>query len=159
MHSSEDLLAVGAEHADPPATDALGIALSEQMDRMMRFLLREIRIPDMPSRTGMSVLGSLRDRGPCRITELAATERITQPSMTNLVNRLEDEGLVQRQADPHDGRAVQVVITDAGRALQRHVRHVRAVELTRRLAALDEGERATLASALALFDKLLDPPR
>src|SRR5579875_988395 len=54
------------------------------------------------------------------VAALAAREGITQPAVTQLVNRLERRGYAERRADPEDGRAVLVVATGAGRdALER----------------------------------------
>ena len=52
--------------------------------------------------------------GPTRLTTLAAKEGVGQPSMTQLIQRLERQDLVTRLADPEDGRAALVAITDAG---------------------------------------------
>src|SRR4051812_42579261 len=67
------------------------------------------------SRTATSVLAALRDGGAQRITALAGAEGVAQPTMTNLVVRLERRGLVERGSDPDDARAVRVAITDQGR--------------------------------------------
>src|SRR4051812_21152687 len=67
------------------------------------------------SRTATSVLAALRDGGPQRVTVLAAAEGVAQPTMTNLVVRLERRGLVERGSDPDDARAVRVAITPQGR--------------------------------------------
>lgn len=57
---------------------------------------------------------------PYRVTELAAREGISQPGVTQLVNRLERRNLVERRTDPQDGRVVVVAITDdGGRELDR----------------------------------------
>src|SRR5689334_1291032 len=81
--------------------------------RLVRALARE---RGGVSRTAVSVLASLRDGGPLRITELAANEHVTQPAMTGLVQRLERQGWVERQAHASDGRVVLVALTPAGRA-------------------------------------------
>src|SRR5437763_15659617 len=62
------------------------------------------------SRTEVGVLRCLRPR-PRRITELAAEERVTQPAITLLVNRLAERGWVERTTDPSDRRAVLVALT------------------------------------------------
>src|SRR5436309_11237996 len=68
------------------------------------------------SRTEVGVLRSLLAR-PRRITELASEERVTQPAITLLVNRLADRGWVERASDPSDGRAVLVSLTAEGQAV------------------------------------------
>jgi DNA-binding MarR family transcriptional regulator len=110
------------------------------------------------SRTAASVLHRLASAGPQRITELATWESIAQPSATALVGRLETQGLVTRAADPADGRAVLVSITPAGKAVLRERRAARASALRSRLAMLDEAERAALAAAVPLLERLADAP-
>jgi DNA-binding MarR family transcriptional regulator len=65
------------------------------------------------SRTEIGLLNTLR-AGPRRITELAELERLKQPTMTVLVQRLEQQGLVSRERHPDDGRVVLVNLTQAG---------------------------------------------
>jgi MarR family transcriptional regulator, lower aerobic nicotinate degradation pathway regulator len=62
------------------------------------------------------LLGILRDRRPT-IKELAGLLGLEKSSVTGLIDRAEDRGLVRRVASPIDGRSVQVVITHAGRKL------------------------------------------
>lgn len=59
-------------------------------------------------------LGVLRDLGPLRLGELARVSRVTQPTMTKLVNALEERGWVRRTPDPDDGRALRVAAEPAG---------------------------------------------
>src|SRR5271156_849693 len=66
--------------------------------------------------TTSMVLDTLNREGPVRVTTLAAAAGIGQPSMTELVQRLERQRLVTRVDDPEDGRAALVTLTDAGRA-------------------------------------------
>jgi DNA-binding MarR family transcriptional regulator len=65
------------------------------------------------SRTAAATLGRLRDSGPTRLTELAAAEGVSQPSMSALVARLTDQGLVQRGSDPLDARVDLLSLTPA----------------------------------------------
>jgi DNA-binding MarR family transcriptional regulator len=94
------------------------------------------------------------------VTTLAAAVGIGQSSMTELVQRLERQGLLTRVEDPADGRAALSTITDAGRALlddQRRGRHDRVVELLTGLPAEDEAT-LTLAMhvALPIIRRLID---
>jgi DNA-binding MarR family transcriptional regulator len=108
------------------------------------------------SRTASSVLATLRDDGPRRITELAAVEAIAQPTVTTLVGRLERDGLVRRARDPADARAVLVHLTDAGRERLAAMRASRSRVLEERLQALTADERALLECALPALEKLTE---
>jgi DNA-binding MarR family transcriptional regulator len=107
------------------------------------------------SRTAASVLATLRDIGPRRITELAESEGIAQPTVTTLVGRLERDGLVERRPDPADARAVLVQLSGAGLERLDAMRAAREVVLERRLSALTEHEREVLANALPVLEKIV----
>jgi DNA-binding MarR family transcriptional regulator len=62
----------------------------------------------------LSILLTLLDQGPIRMTELAAHERVRTPTTTVAIRRLEKLGLVKRSRDPSDLRAVLVDITPRG---------------------------------------------
>jgi DNA-binding MarR family transcriptional regulator len=107
------------------------------------------------SLTSSVVLARLDDSGPARISVLAAASGVSQPSMTELVGRLEREGLVTRFSDPEDGRVTLVHITASGRAqlsrLQTSVRD-RVIELLKALSAEDQ---ATLSLAMRVAAPLI----
>ena len=63
------------------------------------------------------VLNRLNREGPMRLTALAEAEGASQSGMTQLVQRMERQGLLERCSDPGDGRASVVVIGDAGKQL------------------------------------------
>ena len=58
---------------------------------------------------------TIEDQGEARISDLAALDHCSQPTMTTQVRRLEDAGLVTRTIDPDDARAVLIRITAARR--------------------------------------------
>ena len=66
------------------------------------------------SLTSLSTLATLEQAGPRRITDLAASEGVMQPSMTALVNALQRSGLVERRTDHTDRRVALVALTSAG---------------------------------------------
>jgi DNA-binding MarR family transcriptional regulator len=98
--------------------------------------------------TTASTLGRLEREGPLRLTVLAAAEGVAQPSMTQLVQRLENQGLATRVSDPDDGRVTLVAITDAGREVLAERRREREARLVRLLATLSKEERRALGSAV-----------
>ncbi|MBP0457887.1 MarR family winged helix-turn-helix transcriptional regulator [Streptomyces montanisoli] len=97
-----------------------------------------------------TTLSRLSRTGPARLTVLAAEEGASQPSMTQLVQRLERQGLVSRVGDPDDGRVVLVSITDAGRALLDERRRTRARRLKALLRTLSPEDGAALTEAARL---------
>jgi DNA-binding MarR family transcriptional regulator len=130
----------------------LATELEARIAAVFRLLLR--RSYRELSRTATSVLATLRDTGPRRVTDLAATESVAQPTMTTLVVRLERDGLVERGSDAADGRAVLVRITAEGLATLRRSSAARAEVLGARLATLDAADREAIAAALPAFDRL-----
>jgi DNA-binding MarR family transcriptional regulator len=137
--------------------DSRTTTLAAELDRRLAGLVRLLRSQTGAglSVTALSTLRRIADGEACRITDLAAAEAVAQPSMTTLVGRLEARGLVRRERDPDDGRAVRVAITDAGAAQLAAVRAARAELLGERIDRLDESERAALAAALPVLDSLL----
>jgi DNA-binding MarR family transcriptional regulator len=135
-------------------TRSLADDLDAELSGLWRILGRDA--PGELSRTAASVLATLRDSGPQRITALAAAEAVAQPSMTSLVGRLERDGLAERVADPQDARAVLARLTDRGREQLQARRAARAARLQERLRALDSDERAQLAAALPVLHKLTE---
>jgi DNA-binding MarR family transcriptional regulator len=61
------------------------------------------------------VLNRINREGPMRLTALAAAEGASQSGMTQLVQRMERQGLLERWSDPDDGRASLVMLGEAGR--------------------------------------------
>lgn len=79
-----------------------------------------------------------------RLTALAAKEGVSQPSMTQLIQRLERVGLVTRLADPDDGRAALIGIPEQGQTLLDDRKRVRRERLTALLTTLTSDEECAL---------------
>jgi DNA-binding MarR family transcriptional regulator len=101
------------------------------------------------SLTAVATLGALALWGPQRITTLAAAEGVSQPSMTQLVQRLEQRGLVRRGSDPADGRVALVSLTEEGKAALAARRKRNAELIAQLLAGLPDADVAALSEALA----------
>ena len=117
-----------------------------------------IRLPSVRrlNFSALSVLHTLGRRGPLRLTDLLATEQLKQPALTSLVAKLEQDGLLQRQPNPADGRASLLSLTRTGRELVRS-RHANRVEkLAALVARLTPDERAVLAGSIDVLHHLTD---
>jgi DNA-binding MarR family transcriptional regulator len=106
--------------------------------------------------TALSTLATLEHTGPRRLTDLAVTEEVTQPSMTSLVTQLEKLGLAERRRDRVDARVVLVAITRSGRQFVRKRRRAGAEAMTELIDKLDERDAAELKSALPALLRLVD---
>jgi DNA-binding MarR family transcriptional regulator len=129
-------------------------AIADTFNRLAIHVLRLSSQSEL-SLSAASTLARLQRSGALRLTDLAERERITQPSMTALVNRLESQGLVRRNADPTDGRAVLVEVTDAGRVALARRAEARVGTMAADLADLDEADLRTLVAALPAIDRLI----
>jgi DNA-binding MarR family transcriptional regulator len=98
------------------------------------------------SRTEVGLLNTLSD-GPRRITELAELERLAQPTMTLLVKRLEQQGLVSRERQAADGRVVLVTLTSAGTGALEEYRAQASAALGAHLAEMPDDQVEALAAA------------
>jgi DNA-binding MarR family transcriptional regulator len=133
--------------------DELAEALPQRSSALSRLFLTRSSV--CVSRTEVGVLRVLHG-GPRRITELAAEERVTQPAITLLVNRLAERGWVERVSDPSDGRAVLVSLTPQGEEVFERLRAEYRALLHEEMASLEDSEVETLAAAVSILDKLID---
>jgi DNA-binding MarR family transcriptional regulator len=130
-------------------------AFAAAIEDFNRFYIRLPLLEKLPFTT-LSVLDTLANAGPMRLTELARTEQVSQPGITQLVTRLERDGLVERRPDPDDGRAVLVHITEAGRRIGRSRHADRTRHLTPLLARLTAEQRRAIADALPALTRLAE---
>jgi DNA-binding MarR family transcriptional regulator len=140
----------------PAARTDAGLASELRLSVMrLRRRLSGERHPDNALSMGaMAVLGSLYRNGDVTVGALATHERIRPPSMTRIVNGLEDGGYVSRRAHETDGRQVVVVLTEQGRTTLQADRVRRDAWLARRLRDLTADERETLRRAAPLLERL-----
>ena len=83
--------------------------------------------------------------------DLATGLAITYPSATNMVKRLERQGLVTRNVNPVDRREVEVRLTPDGQALADRMEHERTERLSRMLDEMPEADRTALRQGLYGF--------
>ena len=140
--------AVGRERE---LAEELGAVLA----RLYSFLRRTI-LPREMSLTQALALGTLRDLGPQRVTDLAEIEGVRQPTCTGLINTMEDEGWVVRRVDESDRRAVVVELTPTGRDVLQSITDARTALLSGYLSTLSAAERDAIAAALPGVQKLID---
>ncbi|MEX2272232.1 MAG: MarR family transcriptional regulator [Vicinamibacterales bacterium] len=120
-------------------------------------LLRRLRREDAatglaPAR--LSALSVLVFGGPMNLTSLAAAEQVQAPTMTKVVQALEAEALVRREAVAGDKRGTRLVATSRGRRIMEEGRRRRVKRLAAELEALPAAERAVLEKAAAILERI-----
>ena len=131
---------MGKQPADEDAGDCVGDLLDQAMDLTARFLADRADL----SASAAYAMNRVCREGPIRLTALAAKEGVSQPSMTQLIQRLERLGLVTRLADPEDGRAALIGITGQGQRLLDDRKRIRRERLRALMATLTSEEESAL---------------
>lgn len=158
--------AVAGAAPDAPAVDVRAAAVAwEELFRAQVAIMRRLQrdsIWDRISLREYDVLFTL-SRAPegLRLRDLGESSLLSQPSLSRMVERLEEAGWVRRAPAAGDGRGVVVGLTAAGAALQKEVgrRHVQAIAHyvggaldPQQLAALTEVAGALRAAQPAVPD-------
>lgn len=104
--------------------------------------------------TQLSALATVAHHGPLSPTALAERERVQPPSMTRVIAALEERGLVLRAPHPSDRRQSVIEISAGGRAVIEEDRRRRTAWLARVLERLDAEERAALAAAVPVLERI-----
>jgi DNA-binding MarR family transcriptional regulator len=102
----------------------------------------------------LTALGAVVDLGPVRLGELAARVGVLPAGISRTVAVLEGDHLVQRTADPTDGRASFISATAAGSQLIRARRRDRGDKLACHLSRLDDNQRDALRAAIDAIEEL-----
>jgi DNA-binding MarR family transcriptional regulator len=142
---------MAASHTSDP--DAVGIDLLVSMARVVRWAGRHstITVPAAQTR----VLSQLDELGPSRISALAAADRCAQPTMSVLVQRLEEHGWVAREPDPADTRASLISLNASGRQALQEARQAAGAAIADYLREQGADEQRQAVEAVALLRRLL----
>ncbi len=116
--------------------------------------LRQARPLGEITQSQLSALVSLEIAGALTPTELAEIERVQPPTMTRIVAKLEQKGMVARVQHPSDGRQSILSATDLGRDTLAETRLAKDAWLSLRLAELSEEDRRTLHAAAEILVRL-----
>ncbi|MCX7681611.1 MAG: MarR family transcriptional regulator [Anaerolineae bacterium] len=127
-------------------------ALAMRFFRLMRALrqhfARDLARHGLTFPQFMALLSLEKAEGPCRMGPLAAATLQSLPSMTGIVDRLVERGLVERRRDLHDRRSVVVSLTETGVQLLHQIKAERHRKLEQVLSTLSAEERTHLHAAV-----------
>ncbi len=109
---------------------------------------------DGPSWSQAAAMGRLDRGGPMTTAELARAEMVKPQSMGTLLAELEQDGLVQRQPHPTDGRQILFSLTAAGVEARRRRQAAKLAWLTAAISRLEADEQRTLVAAIEIVKQL-----
>lgn len=135
-------------------SDALHLTLA--LHRLVRSVRRVVPASSGLTPAHLVVLSGLLEHGPARIGRIAQLVPCSQPTATTLVAQLERSGLVRKETDPDDGRAVRITVTDTGREQMVSLACGEADLLGERLASLSTVEQELIREVIPLLRKLSD---
>lgn len=133
--------------------EALGMRLFHLMGALRMRFTRDLARYGLTFPQFMALLSLEKAEGPCRMGPLAAATLQSLPSMTGIVDRLLERGLVERRRDPEDRRSVVVSLTEAGEQLLRQIKADRRHTVEQVLGHLSPEDRAQLC---ALLDRMIE---
>lgn len=122
----------------------LGRVLRQQTDEDLSYALT-------------SLLFTIGRMEPATASDLAEAEKVTPPSVSRSLKRLEALNLIERAADPEDGRVTRVRLTKAGRKEREYILKARDIWLIEHLRQLDADEIGLIMAALPALARLCDP--
>ena len=139
--------------AERATAEQLAISLRESITRLNRRVRQARPVGDLTF-SQLSALTSLQLAGALTPRELADVERVQPPTMTKIVGKLEDLGLVARTPHPTDRRQVILAATEQGRAVYAQFEKQRNEWLAQQLAQLTPDERDTLERAAQILQQV-----
>ena len=122
-------------------------------------LLRSVRRVDESSgltAPRLSALSVIVFSGPITLGKLAEAEQVRPPTMTRIVNALEEQALVVKAQDPSDGRVIRIAATTKGKRVLLRGRARRVQFLTDQIRHLGKVEQANLSVALVTIQELVN---
>jgi DNA-binding MarR family transcriptional regulator len=131
--------------------EALGMSLG-----LLRWRLRQTPVGEL-SLSERSAMTRLDRGGPATAAALARREGISPQGMGLTLGALEERGLIERRADPEDGRRVLVSLSEQGRQSLRDKRNVRTQQIAKALSSgFTDAELTTLRVAAPLIERLAE---
>ncbi len=142
----------------PSKIDAESEKIAAELHSAAIHLLRKLRREDDSSGLNaprLSALSVIVFGGPISLGSLAAAEQVRPPTMSRIVDALEEQSLVTRTRSADDARSILLTATPAGRKLLLAGRERRVRALARRIAALPPKDRAALEAASPILQRVI----
>ncbi|PPT93339.1 MarR family winged helix-turn-helix transcriptional regulator [Xanthomonas theicola] len=145
--------------SSPPGPPSFGLLLRQVRDGLMRCLDRSMAELELDLCFGHYLgMKALAHMSPCTANELAQAIDQNPSAVTRLLDKFQDLGWVRREAHAQDRRALQIVLTDEGRALWQQLKQRGDEAIASALRDLSAAEREHLTSLLTRVRDSLNSP-
>ncbi len=129
-------------------------ALRAWMEVFMRHSMRDFILYSKTNALSMSQLGALvylHRKGASGVSDIGDELGVTSAAASQLLDRLVQQGLIQRSEDPRDRRVKQIVLTEKGRRILEESIQARQLWLNDLARLLTEAEQAQVTGALHIL--------
>jgi DNA-binding MarR family transcriptional regulator len=140
-----------------PVDRALAPRLRLAVMRLARRLRQQAEHDVTPSM--LSALSTIEREGPLTLGRLAELERVRPPTVTKIVGRLEDDGLVVRTVDERDHRVTLIRLSPRGKTLVQNARRRKDALLADKLRDLSAEEIDAVERAVTVIERFLEDDR
>jgi DNA-binding MarR family transcriptional regulator len=139
-------------------SDRIAIDISIMAVRLIRWLRAVDEAPTLsgPEASALSVIIHSEGVSPSVLAEL---EQVRRPTITRVINRLIERGLIQRDAHLSDKRSTTLVVTNEGQRLWDAGQLRKIQPLKDRVEGLSANDMAVLEAALPVLSTITEPPR
>jgi len=135
----------------------LASRLHISMSRLIKVIRSQVRLDESLSLTERSTLTMLYQHSQMLPSELAAIEKVTSQSMSQIIHKLYDQGFVDRTPSTDDGRKVIITITSKGREFVEMKRNKSMEWLEKAISEkTTEAEKVILMGTVNILTKLVD---
>jgi len=140
------------------SSDGEGIAQSLHSAAIR--VLRSVRGADRSSSLNaarLSALSVVVYGGPMTLGQIAEAEQVRPPTMTRIIQALEEQGLIEKRRDQRDRRNVYLSATRRGKRVLIEARNRRIQMLAQSVEGLESVEKKILLAAIDVVTKMLRP--
>jgi DNA-binding MarR family transcriptional regulator len=138
----------------------------DQIDAVLIALRKVIRATDLHSKylaknTGLTtaqllILQSIQNMGEVSIGEISKKISLSQATVTSILDRLVDKGLVYRERSTEDKRKVHAYLTEDALALIKDAPAPLQEQFTKQFEALNDWEKSMMISSLQRIAQMMD---
>ena len=141
-------------HADD---NEIAANLRVVISRLIKILRNEIKNDQLLSLTERSTLALVYHSSEMLPSELAAMEKVTNQSMSQIINKLLELGYIKKTSSKTDKRKVIITLTSAGKKFIEKNRHEKQEWLARSIfEKTTQKEKKVLVNAIKVLTKLVD---